>query len=348
VVSAAGPGEPPGPDLRAALEALGPLATRDEPLGPLTTYQVGGPAAALVVVQTEQDLEAVRRALAGRQVPVLVIGRGSNLLVSDHGFPGIAVRLGEAFEQVTLPGAGAAPRVRAGGAVALPTLARRTVEAGLTGFEWAVGVPGSVGGGVRMNAGGHGSDIAACLTRYRWVDLAGNGGGEDGPERLGLGYRTSTVAPSQVVLWAELELAWGDRETGRARVREIVRWRREHQPGGSNAGSVFTNPPDDSAGRLVDAAGLRGFRMGTATVSPKHANFIQADEGGSADDVRRLIDHVQAVVARVAGVTLRPEVHLVGFAGRENGAGGTRGGGERAGSGVGDGDEGGPGTGVEP
>jgi len=145
-------------------------------------------------------------------------------------------------------------------------------------------------------------------------------GGEDGPGALGFGYRSSALGPDDVVVWAEFGLSHGDPAAGRAAIAEIVRWRRQHQPGGSNAGSVFTNPPGDAAGRLVEAAGLRGVRLGSARVSEKHANFIQADEGGSADDVKRLIDHVRELVAERCSVELSTEVRLIGFAGADNGA----------------------------
>ena len=308
-------------DLLALAAALGPLARIDHPLGRLTTYRVGGSAAVFCEPRDEEELGVVQRALAGHHVPVLVLGKGSNLLVADAGFPGLVVRLTGSFADIVLPAPGGPgePVVRAGGAVGLPVLARRTVEAGLTGLEWAVGVPGSVGGAVRMNAGGHGSDTAAALRRYRWLDLAGEAGGEDDPRRLDLGYRTSNLKETEIVVWAELAVRAGSREVGRAALAEIVRWRRQHQPGGSNAGSVFTNPPDDAAGRLVEVSGCKGLRVGTAAVSTKHANFIQADEGGSADDVRRLIERVRREVADRTGVELRTEVRLVGFAGTENG-----------------------------
>lgn len=132
-------------------------------------------------------------------------------------------------------------------------------------------------------------------------------------ERLGLGYRRSALGPTDLVVEAAFELRAGDVEAGGRIVAEVVRWRREHQPGGSNAGSVFSNPSGASAGALIEAAGLKGFRIGTAEVSVKHANFIQADQGGSADDVARLIRHVQDEVERSAGVLLHPEVRLVGF-----------------------------------
>jgi UDP-N-acetylmuramate dehydrogenase len=295
--------------LDRAAELLGGRARREVPLGPLTTYRVGGAARLFVEVGGEADLELVGAAVAATGVDVLVVGRGSNLLVADAGFDGLAVVLGEAFAGVEIGGTG----VRAGGAAALPVLARQTAQAGLTGLEWAVGVPGSVGGGVRMNAGGHGADVAATLQRVRVVDLATGEDGTVDADALRLGYRSSSVAASQVVVSATFELAEGDAEASAAAIADIVRWRREHQPGGQNAGSVFTNPPGDAAGRLVEAAGAKGLRRGTATVSPKHANFVQADPGGSADDVRALLEEVRALVAERTGVELATELRLVGF-----------------------------------
>ena len=296
-------------NIAEAARVLGDRAQRHVPIGPLTTYRVGGPAALFLEARDESDLAAAREAVRAGGVPVLVVGKGSNLLVADAGFPGLAIVLGEAFAAVDVDGT----RVRAGGAMALPVLARRTAAAGLTGFEWAVGVPGSVGGAVRMNAGGHGSDMAACVTRARVVDLVGDVDSELDAAALRFGYRRSSITSSQVVVWADLALQRGDRERSEAEIAEIVRWRREHQPGGQNAGSVFTNPPGDSAGRLVDAAGLKGFRVGSAHVSVKHANFIQADEGGSADDVLALVREVQRRVEDRMGVRLEPELRLVGF-----------------------------------
>ena len=293
----------------AAAALLGDRARRNHPLGPLTTYRVGGRAALYVDVRHDDDLAAVARAVQASGLPVLVIGRGSNLLVSDAGFPGIALTLGDGFAAIDVDGSS----VRAGAAVTLPVLARRTAALGLTGLEWAVGVPGSVGGGVRMNAGGHGSDISRTLVAARVFDLA-TGGAEDRPAAdLHLSYRPSDLAPGEVVTSAEFALRPGDREASEAEVAEIVRWRREHQPGGPNAGSVFTNPPGDAAGRLIDAAGLKGHRVGSAAVSTKHANFIQVDNGGSADDVRTLMVVVQDRVFQHSGIRLKPEVHLVGF-----------------------------------
>jgi UDP-N-acetylmuramate dehydrogenase len=289
--------------------AVGDRLRRDEPLGPRTTYRVGGPAALLLEAGSVDDLRAAAGAVVATGVPVLVVGKGSNLLVADAGFAGLAVALGEGFATVEVHGTD----VVAGAAAALPVVARRSVAAGLTGFEWAVGVPGSIGGAVRMNAGGHGADLAASLRSIRVVDLTGGEDGEVTADRLGLGYRTSNLATTTVVVDATIGLAPGDRDAGEALLADIVRWRRENQPGGPNAGSVFTNPPGDSAGRLIDAAGAKGLRHGTAEVSTKHANFIQADPGGRADDVRALMLEVRRRVAEELGVDLHPETVLVGF-----------------------------------
>jgi UDP-N-acetylmuramate dehydrogenase len=321
--------------LRALAERLGDRATPMKPLGPLTTYGVGGPAALFVEVEGPADLEVLRAALRdeigprGAREPegtpgIFVIGRGSNLLVSDAGFEGVVVHLGVGFAGLELPdredAVSGGSVARAGGGLALPVLARRVADAGWSGLAWAVGVPGSVGGAVRMNAGGHGSDMAACLARYRWVDLVSDEGGTDDVARLAYGYRTSSVTTTQVVVEAELVVTPGSAEEEQGAVASIVKWRREHQPGGSNAGSVFTNPEGDSAGRLIEEAGLKGFRLGTAHVSEKHANFIQADKGGRADDVRALMEHVRGVVEKRCGVRLTAEVRLLGFDAGKTGA----------------------------
>jgi UDP-N-acetylmuramate dehydrogenase len=301
---------PPTTDVvTRAAELLGDLARRDVPIGPMTTYRVGGSADVFVDVTSDDDLLRVAHAVSSTGAPVLVVGRGSNLLVADAGLRGVAVRLGDAFATIDIEGT----TVRAGGAVSLPVLARRTAAASLTGLEWAVGVPGSVGGAVRMNAGGHGAETSETLRRIRRVDLETGADEVVDAAALDLSYRHSNVTSAQVVVWAEYELAPGDGAASERQIAEIVRWRRENQPGGQNCGSVFTNPDGDSAGRLVDAAGLKGHRRGTAFVSPKHANFIQADDGGLAADVRDLIVEVQQAVEERFGVRLVPELRMIGF-----------------------------------
>ena len=257
------------PPARAAAALLGERCVLDAPLGACTTYRVGGTADAFFVVEGDDDLVQVSMAVRATGVEVLVVGKGSNLLVADAGFRGLALTLGEAFTTIEI----SEGTVRAGGAADLPVLARRTATAGWRGLEWAVGVPGSVGGGVRMNAGGHGSDVAERLREVRVVDLATGQDGVVVAVDLGLGYRRSHLGPTQVVVWAEFGVDPGD-------PRE---------------------------------AGARSLRMGTAQVSPKHANFIQAESGGSADDVLALIHEVRRRVLSTTGVDLVPEVRLVGF-----------------------------------
>ena len=294
------------------IAVLAPIAERKAALAPLTTYRVGGSAAVLVKPRDRDDLERLADVVAATGLPVLVVGRGSNLLVADTGFPGIAISLAELAATHRIEG----DQVVAGAAVALPQLARQVVATGLAGFEWAVGVPGSVGGAVRMNAGGHGGDIATCLVDVDLFDIRLARGGRVDVSRLGLHFRGSELAAHQIVLDARIQLRAGDRLASEQELNEIVRWRREHQPGGQNAGSVFVNPiPGElSAGELIDRCGLRGFVLGSASVSSKHANFIQGSDGGSAADVVALIEHVRRRVADETGFLLRSEVRLIGFA----------------------------------
>lgn len=302
------------PALAALTAELESVLMPDAELASLCTYKVGGRAAGVVSVNSVETLDLVSSALNRSpdvEIPVLVIGRGSNLLIADRGFPGLVIRLGAAFESVDIDADAAI--VVAGGGALLPVVARKSAAASLSGFEWAVGVPGSIGGAVRMNAGGHGASMAESLATVTTYSLAGDGLRRRNAGELELGYRTSNVASAEVVLEVELQLNHGDREASEAMISDIVRWRRANQPGGQNAGSVFANPEGDSAGRLIDASGLKSFRIGTAEVSSKHANFIQADPGGSADDVFAVIREVQRRVGETHGVVLRPENVLIGF-----------------------------------
>jgi UDP-N-acetylmuramate dehydrogenase len=301
-------------DVEVVAMRLGAAVRRDAPLGARTTYRVGGTATLLAEVTSRTELEAIARAIEGCALDLLVVGKGSNLLVSDRGFDGLALVLSGVFGTVGDPiDVDGVPVVRAGGAVALPVLARTLADRGLTGLEWAVGVPGSVGGAVRMNAGGHGDETSGSLVAAELFDLRAGSWTTRESASLDLAYRHSNLVAHEVVAAATFRVARGDRDASREAIAEIVRWRREHQPGGSNAGSIFTNPPGDSAGRLVEAAGLKGHRLGTAHVSTKHANFIQADANGRADDVAALIDVVRETVRERAGVTLETEVVRVGF-----------------------------------
>jgi UDP-N-acetylmuramate dehydrogenase len=278
----------------------------------LTTYRCGGPLAVLVRLERLADLTSVAPVFAATpDVEVLVIGRGSNVLVADRGFDGVALVLGREFDDVLIHAS--RNHVEAGGAVALPVLARRTASSGVGGLEFFVGIPGSVGGAVRMNAGGHGAETKDVIVEARIADL-NTGAVEIWPPRaLGLGYRRSALGPRSIVVGATFAGRADDPADCGARIDDIVRWRREHQPGGQNAGSVFTNPPGDTAGRLIDSCGLKGRRVGGAVVSEKHANFFVAEPGARADDVVALIRDVQREVAQQTGARLEPELRLVGF-----------------------------------
>ena len=295
-------------------------AKRNVDLSQYTTYKVGGTAALHMTVASIDDLYLVSAVLAEVELPILVIGRGSNLLISDSGFRGLALTIGGLADYVDLPNRDEDPNVEPialfGGSIALPVASRQSVARGLTGFEWGVGVPGSVGGAVRMNAGGHGSDMASSLTSVRMFHLRKGLEAHVNAVDLGLRFRGSALDDHHVVLSATVDLEWSkSQEASEAELQEVVRWRRENQPGGQNAGSVFVNPEPGkvSAGEVIDELGMRGLRVGSAQVSEKHANFIQADENGSANDVVALMAEIRRRVRDERGYVLRSEIRLVGF-----------------------------------
>lgn len=279
---------------------------RDAPLGPFTTFRVGGPADVLVEAESEEDL--VRVAEAAGSAAVAVVGRGSNMLVSDQGFRGVAVRLGRTFRRHERTADG----LRLGGSVYLPAVARLCARLGLAGFEFAAEIPATFGGAVRMNAGAHDGCIADVLTEITIVDLADASRRRLLAADLGFAYRHSDLTSSQVVTQGDVRLTPDDPAAVAARNAGHLNWRREHQPPGRSAGSVFKNPPGDSAGRLIDAAGAKGLRAGGAQVSEVHANFIVADPSASAADVWSLIGRVREMVRTSSGVDLEPEVRFLG------------------------------------
>jgi UDP-N-acetylmuramate dehydrogenase len=281
----------------------------DASLAELTTLRVGGRARVLVIAERDEDLAAVGRVCLDHDLPWTVVGRGSNLLVSDEGWPGVAIQLGRGFRGLEIDEGW----VRAGAAEPLPALAVRIADAGYAGFAWACSVPGTLGGAVRMNAGAHGGELADHLAEVDLVRLR-TGTRETWPvATLGLAYRHSELPDDAVVVAATLQLPPGEPATLREEIASIRAWRRSHQPlNDPNCGSVFTNPAGDSAGRLIDTAGGKTIRVGGAGVSELHANFITTTPGATASDVRRVIRQVQELVLESAGLLLRPEVVMLG------------------------------------
>lgn len=293
----------------AALVASGAVSEH-VPLGPYTTYKAGGPARFMTEVEDVAALMGLVEAGVATDLPILVLGRGSNLVVADAGFRGLVIRLGSEFARVEVEGT----RVRAGGAAPLAHVARSSVDGGLAGLEFFVGVPGSVGGAVRQNAGCFGTETRDRLITASIIDLTDGLSREAGPDDLDMSYRHSNVGSTQIVVDALFQATPGDGHSGRAELRRITRWRRDNQPGGTfNAGSVFKNPPGATAGEIIDSLGLKGLAVGDVSVSPKHANFFVAGPGATSDDIRRLVHEVKDRVLEKTGTMLEPEIQFVGF-----------------------------------
>ncbi len=286
------------------------LLRRNVPLAGLTTYRLGGAAAWFAEPADRDELVDVLRAASDLGLPVVALGRGSNVIVSDRGLVAVVVHLVGEFVDVAVAATGV---VTAGGGAPLAKVARASVAAGRGGLEFLVGIPGSVGGAVRMNAGCLGSETKDVMLDARIVDVA------TGAERvvtahdLAMGYRTSSVGSDDVVVAARFATVAQPAGSGRARIREVTQWRKEHQPGGTlNAGSVFKNPPGDAAGRIIDSLGLKGMRRGGAVVSARHANFIEAEPGTTAQDLFDLAEAVRNAVANATGVDLETEIQFLG------------------------------------
>lgn len=278
------------------------------PLAPFTTYKRGGAARWFLEVASGADLDGL---VVPEGVPILVLGRGSNLVVAEGGFDGLVIRLGVEFARIEVREDGT---VVAGGAAPLPKVARAAAAAGRGGLAWLVGVPGSIGGAVAMNAGCFGSDTAEALRWAEVVDLRVGSRRRATSADLEHGYRHSNLRADDLVTEAVLVTSRSTRETEEAAMREVTRWRRDHQPGGThNAGSVFKNPPGDAAGRIIDELGLKGLSVGGASVSDRHANFIVAGDDATADDVHALMVEVRDRVAAATGIELVPEIRFVGF-----------------------------------
>ena len=279
-----------------------------EPLARYTSFKVGGPADYFVEAQTSPGLTACLKLMACGGVPVLLLGNGSNLLVSDQGVRGAVLRLRGEFRRVHWHRAGAG----VGAAHAVSRLVREAVRRGLGGLEFAEGIPGSVGGSLVMNAGAYGSEMERVVTRVDAVTTAGEPLAF-GREELRFSYRDARLPHGAIVTRVGMALTPETPEAVDARMRAIMARRRESQPSGHpNFGSVFRNPPGDHAGRLIEASGLKGLRVGGAEVSRRHANFIVNRGGARAQDVRRLIEQVCSEVESRFSVTLQTEVRFAG------------------------------------
>ncbi len=279
-------------------------------LGPLTTYKSGGPARFFAEPSTQDQLTEIADFVARTGVEILVIGRGSNLLVSDRGFDGLVVHIARGFNQISYDGT----EVDAGAGAPLPLLARGSVAAGIAGLEFFVGVPGSVGGAVRQNAGCFGTETMDRLVTAHLFDLTTGKFFDASPASLEMSYRHSCVKPHWIVVSAVFRGTGHDVSGSQDLLREITRWRKDNQPGGTlNAGSVFKNPEGTSAGFLIERAGLKGHAIGDVAVSSKHANFFVAGQGAGSSDIRRLIFEVRDLVQAREGVLLEPEIQMVGF-----------------------------------
>lgn len=280
-------------------------------------YRVGGPAAAWVDVDSVEALRLVAAALTGEDVDLLVVGEGSNLLVSDAGYDGLVVHLDRngPLGDIDVDAVTDEVCVTAGGAVRMPDLARRCAETGHAGLSWMAGIPGSVGGAVRMNAGVS-TDAVEVRHALRWADVFDVATGtleRREPDWFDFGYRRSRLSRTQVVTAAGFATSVGDPGEIAADNTVHLNHRRDSQETRRTGGSVWTNPAKGSAWRLVEEAGAQGLRVGTAQVSNKHANFIVADSGGSADDVRELMAVVRRMVHHHSGVVLEAETVMIGF-----------------------------------
>lgn len=278
-------------------------------LGPLTTYKVGGAARWFAEPTSLEELRSILE-LTPSTVPIVVLGRGSNVVISDNGWDGLVLRLAGGFLAIDVRADGA---MVAGGGAPLPILARTAAAAGRAGLEFYVGIPGSVGGAVAMNAGGHGSDTATVLDSATVLTMGTRSVDSRPVDTLDLSYRHSNLRNDEVVVQAVFSTEPGNPSELEKTLREITRWRKEHQPGGTlNAGSVFKNPVGKAAGAIIDGAGLKGMRQGSVGVSDVHANFLVATKEATASDIFLFVHRIRSIVEERTGVVLEPEVRFIG------------------------------------
>ena len=286
---------------------------RGYPLARLTTIRTGGPAELFATPGTLDELERIVAWTAESGVEVGVVGSGSNLLVADEGVRGLVLKLGRELTEIELDGT----RINCGGGARLPAVSAQAARAGLSGIEFGVNIPGTVGGAVRMNANAYGGELARAL---EWVDVVGASGTERRtPEQLGFAYRRSSLEPGEVVARAAFGLHPAKSDDVKRTLAEMRRMRKEAQPSGIKTfGSTFKNPTDDpraegrSAGQLLEAAGCRGLRVGGAGFSAKHANFVENLGEATTADVVALMAEGRRLVKERFGIELEPEVQALG------------------------------------
>ena len=290
--------------------ACGDRVRRDFPLAPLTTFRIGGPASVYLEPDSVEDLQAVSEAVRATGIAVEIIGKGSNILVSDAGVDGLVLRLGRGFRWAARDGG----TLTAGGAMPVPALAGVALQHGLAGLEFGVAIPASLGGAVKMNAGAHGHAIGEALREVHLYRIADAATRTISAQEAGFSYRRSNLPADAVVVGAVADLAEGDLDEIRTHMEEAREWRRRTQPlAEPNCGSVFKNPTEnEAAAKLVDEAGGKQIRVGAAEVSAKHANFIIARPGATAADVIGVIRRIQDQVEARTGTLLEPEVRLIG------------------------------------
>ncbi len=289
-------------------ERFGARLAVNQPLAGFTSFRIGGPADLFLAVEDEEELAGALGAAHRSRTPTFCLGAGSNLLVSDLGIRGLVVRLGDGFKKLLVDGV----NVTAGAAAQFSALAGAAVECGLAGLEFGEGIPGTVGGGLVMNAGAFGGEIARVVRMVEGV--TGEGAARPpAADELKFAYRRAELPSNFVITRVGFELCPGNREELRAKVLELRAKRAARQPCGMpNAGSIFRNPPGNFAGRLLEGAGLKGMRQGGAAFSERHANFIVNLGGARAAEVRALIGLARERVREQSGVLLDPEVRLVG------------------------------------
>lgn len=310
------------PDLDRLYSAFGTNLKTGESLARYTSARVGGPADALLIVHSAEEISVAVRWLWGTEIPFFILGAGSNILVSDKGVRGVVILNQSRSIQFLDSDGDKPPRVWAESGANFGAISRQAAWRGLSGLEWAVGIPGTVGGAVVGNAGAHGSEMAENLVMAGILHPENKEEIEQWKaEKFEFAYRSSIMKkfylsqrpqPGCVILDVVLKLQYSEKEIVQARIDEFVEHRHRTQPPGASMGSMFKNPPGDFAGRLIDVAGLKGVSVGQAEISSLHGNFFINRGGASATDIRHLITLARTEVQEKFGVSLELEIELVG------------------------------------